>query len=321
MKVIVISGPTASGKTDLAVELAFKYSGEIVNFDSLLLYKEITIGTAKPTAEEQKSISHHMIDVRSIAHPMNAADYAREALPIIEELLKKNKLVFLVGGSGFYLQALLKGMYESPTTPPEVMLRSEELYRLEGIAPFLEFLKQHDPKSFERYHINDHYRMRRAVEHFWTSGAPLSHAREEKDHDNHQLNAASIHGWEILHLHLDMPKEEHLKIIEARTDKMLNGGLIEEIQSLLAQGFTGAEKPLQSIGYKETLDYILGLYKTLEECRERIIISTRQLAKSQRTWFKRDSLKETYHPLKERSEIFLQVDRFIKDDYGSAVSE
>jgi tRNA dimethylallyltransferase len=312
MKVIVISGPTASGKTDLAIELALKFSGEIVNFDSLLLYKEITIGTAKPTAEEQKSISHHMIDVRSISHPMNAADYAREALPLIEGLLTNNKLVFLVGGSGFYLQALLKGMYESPTTPKEVMQRSEELYQHEGIAPFLEFLKKHDPKSFERYHINDHYRMRRAVEHFWASGVPLSLAREEKDQLNHQRPGLSIHDWEILQLHLDIPKDEHIKIIEARTDKMLEGGLIEEIKSLLEKGFTGTEKPLQSIGYKETLDYILGVYKNLEECRERIIISTRQLAKSQRTWFKRDLSKEVYHPLEERLEIFLQVENFVK---------
>lgn len=312
MKVVVISGPTASGKTDLAVELATKFGGEVVNFDSLLLYKEIEIGTAKPTPEEQKTIPHHMLNVRSISNPMNAADYAREALPVIEKLLSEKKLVYLVGGSGFYLQALLKGMYDSPTTPKEITKRSDELYEKEGIAPFLTILKEQDRKSFERYHENDHYRVRRAVEHFWTTGSPLSEAREEKDDSNEKMDRPTIHNWDLLHIYLDLPKEEHLKIIEKRTDRMLSTGLIEEVKDLLAQGFTGQEKPLQSIGYKETLDYILGVYKNLAECRERIVISTRQLAKSQRTWFNRDSFKKTFHPLEERSEIFLQVEKFFK---------
>lgn len=311
MKVIVISGPTASGKTDMAVELASLFAGEVVNFDSLLLYKEITIGTAKPTPEEQKSIPHHMIEVRSISHPMNAADYAREALPIVEKLLTENKIVFLTGGSGFYLQALLKGMYDSPTTPLEITKRSDELYKIEGISPFLDILKLNDSKSFERYHENDHYRIRRAVEHFWTTGSPLSLARSEKDEANQKMDEVSIHGWDILHIHLDLPKEEHLKIIERRTERMLQNGLLEEIKTLLAQGFTGVEKPLQSIGYKESLDYLQGKFSSLEECQERIIISTRQLAKSQRTWFKRDSSKLTFQPLQERERIIETVRSFL----------
>lgn len=314
MKVIVISGPTASGKTDLAVELATKFGGEVVNFDSLLLYKEINIGTAKPTAEEQKAIPHHMLNVRSVANAMNAADYAREALPIIEKLLSEKKLVYLVGGSGFYLQALLKGMYDSPTTPKEITKRSDELYEQEGITPFLNILKAQDQKSFERYHENDHYRLRRAVEHLWTTGSPLSSAREEKDDSNIKMDRPTIHNWDLFHIYLDLPKDEHLRIIEKRTDKMLQSGLIDEVKFLLNQGFTGQEKPLQSIGYKETLDYIASEYKSLYECRERIVISTRQLAKSQRTWFKRDSFKKTFHPLEERSEIFLQVEKFIKSN-------
>lgn len=312
MKVIVISGPTASGKTDMAVELASLFGGEVVNFDSLLLYKEITIGTAKPTPEEQKSIPHHMIEVRSISRPMNAADYAREALPIVEKLLSENKLVFLTGGSGFYLQALLKGMYDSPTTPLEITKRSDELYKVEGISPFLDILKLNDPKSYERYHENDHYRVRRAVEHFWTTGSPLSLARSEKDEANQMMDEVSIHGWDILHIHLDLPKEEHLKIIERRTERMLQNGLLEEIKNLLTQGFTGEEKPLQSIGYKESLDYLQGKFSSLEECQERIIISTRQLAKSQRTWFKRDSSKRTFHPLQERERIIEAVRSFLQ---------
>lgn len=312
MKVIIVSGPTATGKTDLAVELAMRFKGEVVNFDSLLLYKEINIGTAKPTIQEQRTVPHHMIDVCSISLPMNAADYARQTIPVINDLLKQDKLVFLVGGSGFYLQALLKGMYESPSTPFEISQRSEKLYTEEGITPFLDILKTHDPQSLAMYHKNDHYRLRRAVEHWWTSGSALSTARLVKEQGNQNLNRASIHEWDIYHIHLDLPKEEHLKIIQNRTDKMLNLGLIDEVKSLLDTGFTGDEKPLQSIGYKEALDYIHGVHQNIKDCRERIIISTRQLAKSQRTWFKRDPFKEVFHPLEERSKIFLQVENFIK---------
>lgn len=298
----------------MAVELARKYGGEVVNFDSLLLYKEINIGTAKPTAEEQQMIPHHMLNVRSIAEPMNAADYARQALPLIEKLLSEKKLVYLVGGSGFYLQALLKGMYESETTPSAITAKSDELYEKSGIEPFLQILKEHDPASLERYHANDHYRVRRAVEHWWTTGSPLSSARINKDQENVTLNRPTIHNWDLLHIYLDLPKDEHLKIIEKRTDRMLSTGLIEEVKGLLQSGFTGLEKPLQSIGYKETLDFITGVYKNIDECRERIIISTRQLAKSQRTWFNRDDFKEGFHPLTGKSEIFLRVENFIKSN-------
>ena len=301
MKVVVISGPTATGKTDISIELARKFGGEIVNFDSLVLYQEITIGTAKPNPEEQGEIPHHMVGVASISKPLNAADYAKLALPIITKLLSEKKLVYLVGGSGFYLQALVKGMYDSPTTAKEILERSDKLYNESGIAPFLEILKKEDPASFERYHENDHYRVRRAVEHFWNTGTPLSGERARKDQENEAREESNIHGWDLLHLHLDMPRDEHFEIIKKRTDRMLATGLVEEVDQLLQQGFSGEEKPLQSIGYKEVLELKSGELATLEACRERINISTRQLAKSQRTWFNRIEGKHTFHPLTDRT--------------------
>lgn len=310
MKVVIISGPTATGKTDISIELARQFGGEIVNFDSLLLYKEITIGTAKPTKKEQGEIPHHMVDVASISHPMNAADYAKMALPLIQKLHSENKLVYLVGGSGFYLQALLQGMYDSPTTPKDILTRSDELYAKEGIAPFLVILQKEDPASFSRYHENDHYRVRRAVEHFWAHGIPLSDERAKKDRENADRNSSNIHGWDLLHLHLDLPKDEHLEIITKRTQRMLEDGLMAEVEGLLQQGFTGQEKPLQSIGYKEVLDLHNGILKSQAECIQRIIISTRQLAKSQRTWFNRVAGKHTFHPVLNRSLILDTVRKF-----------
>lgn len=311
MKVIIISGPTATGKTDLSIELAKQFGGEIVNFDSLLLYKEITIGTAKPTQKERGDIPHHMIDVSSISSPLNASDYAKLATPVVNDILRRDKLPFIVGGSGFYLQALMKGMYDSPTTPLDIQERSEKLYHYEGIKPFLEILKTDDPASFERYHENDHYRIRRAVEHFWSHGTPLSAARTKKDQENALHSKDNVHGWDTLHLHLDIPKDEHLQIIEKRTDKMLELGLLQEVEELLKKGFTGQEKPLQSIGYKEVMELHLGLLKDLKECRERIIIFTRQLAKSQRTWFNRIENKLTFHPIQDKSLILEEVKRFL----------
>lgn len=312
MKVIIISGPTATGKTGLSIYLAKKFNAEIVNFDSLLLYKEISIGTAKPTKDEKGDVPHHMIDVSSISTPLNAADFAKMALPIINSIHQSGKVVFLVGGSGFYLQALLKGMYDSPTTPAKIIERSESLYKEKGIDAFIEILKLHDPVSLSRYHSNDHYRVRRAVEHFWTTGVPLSKERERKDQENEKLDQSSVHGWEVLHIYLDIPREEHLNFINVRTEKMLEQGLLGEVKSLLGLGFSGQEKPLQSIGYREVLDLHQGNYKDLSECKERIIISTRQLAKSQRTWFNRIKEKMSFNPLTSRDEIFQVVKKFIE---------
>jgi tRNA dimethylallyltransferase len=192
------------------------------------------------------------------------------------------------------------------------MQKSELMYHHEGIKPFLEILRQHDPGSFARYHENDHYRIRRAVEHWWANGTPFFEVRNKKNENNTTLPGATIHGWEVFHVYLDLPKEEHLKIIEQRTDRMLEKGLIEEVKALLDQGFSGLEKPLQSIGYKEALDFIFGVYKSKSECRERIVISTRQLAKSQRTWFKKDPTRHIFHPITDAGKIKDEIKNFLK---------
>jgi len=312
MKVIIISGATATGKTDLGIKIARQVKSDVINFDSLLLYQELNIGTAKPSLEERGEVLHHMIDVSSIFNPLNAADYVKRTIPIINELHSKNKIPILVGGSGFYLQALLFGMYDSPTSPSDIIKRSQDLYEKEGIAPFHQILQEKDHASFERYHENDHYRIRRAVEHFWTTGSPLSEERQKKDVKNKEINLTNTHGWETFHIYLKIPKEEHFEIITNRTHKMIETGLLDEVQKLITQGFTGHEKPLQSIGYKEALDFLRGNIKSLEECKEKISISTRQLAKAQKTWFNRIKEKETFNPLTETKDIFEALKMFLQ---------
>ncbi|MCT4641133.1 MAG: tRNA (adenosine(37)-N6)-dimethylallyltransferase MiaA [Bacteriovoracaceae bacterium] len=311
-KIIVISGPTASGKTSTSIELAKLFNAEIVNFDSLVFYKEISIGTAKPTEKEMQGIAHHLVGTQSIKSAINAADFQEKAIPIINEIHSRNKHVILVGGSGFYLQTLLKGMYKGGSTSKETLNKSNSLYAKEGITPFLEFLKENDPKSFERYHKNDHYRIRRAVEFFWQTNSMFSKQREKMG--TYELESPTIqNNWDIFHCYLDIPKEDHFEIIAQRTLQMVENGLIEEVKSLLETGYSSHLKPLQAIGYKETVDYINGKFSNIKEYMQRISISTRQLAKSQRTWFNKVE-KTSFHPIDDKDLIKEQVRIFLKKE-------
>lgn len=307
--ICIISGPTASGKTSNSIALAKRFGGEIVNFDSLLFYKEITIGTAKPSTLEQDGIKHHMIDCHNIKEPINAAEYLKEALPVINKIHERNEIVYLVGGSGFYLQALLHGMYDSVTTPKEVIEKSNQLFAGEGISPFLDILEAEDKESRTRYHDNDHYRIRRAVEHFWTTGNKFSESREKME-DKKKHSPMIDLNWNVFHCYLDLDKDKHFEIIKSRTKKMLSDGLIDEVKSLIGQGFDGSEKPLLSIGYKEVFEYISGVHATLEGMEERINISTRQLAKSQRTWFKKVE-KQQFNPITDKKLIQSEFSSFM----------
>jgi len=291
----IISGPTASGKTSTSIQLAKKFGGEIVNFDSLLLYQELNIGSAKPTKSEMSGVPHHLIGINSIEAPLNASSYIEIALEKINQLHLENKLVFLVGGSGFYLQALLYGMFSSGTTPNDIIEKSNKLYKDQGIEPFIDFLRTNDQESFKRYHQNDHYRIRRAVEHYWHNQTPFSKSRDQMMAAREENSNIKKFKWNIFHIHLDLPKDQHLQIIAKRTSQMLKDGLVSEVQDILNKGHSPNLKPLQSIGYKETIDFIRGELEENDLC-DRINISTRQLAKAQRTWFKKIN-KSTYHPL------------------------
>lgn len=318
--IIVISGPTASGKTRTSLILAKKIRKElgldvcVVNFDSLLFYKELNIGTAKPTADELDEVEHHLIDITSAKCPMNASDYIKIATDKINELLKLNKVVLLAGGSGFYLRALIKGMYNGITASPEVKAKLDTLFKEEGIKPFLNILEQNDPQSFKVLHENDHYRVIRAVEFFWQTGNKISDEKKRMDDQDPYDLTTNIHPeWNLFFCHLDLPKNEHQIIIEKRTQQMFDDGLEREVKELLESGFTGKEKPIQSIGYKEMIDYYNNKFSSIDACKERIIISTRQLAKSQRTFFQKITNKNIYHPLNDEVKIVNDVFDFLKE--------
>lgn len=315
-KLIIISGPTASGKTGTSIKIAqamrtLGHNLEIVNFDSLLFYKEISIGTAKPTLAEQAGIPHHLIDIESIQSPMNASQFIARGEAVIKELFSQNKSVILVGGSAFYLRALLKGMYESPPLDETIKARFEKEYADHGIAPFLEYLQKHDPESLVTLHENDHYRLIRAVEHHASTGEKISLQKKSMDDQNPYDFSNIVHPWDTLHIYLDLPKDKHFEIIQKRTQTMVDDGLINEVEGLLKAGFSPELKPLQSIGYKETVAYLKGEFASLSECIERISISTRQLAKSQRTFFNKIGPKESFNPLHDFDRIKEQVIQFL----------
>ncbi len=310
-KVIIFSGPTATGKTSLSIEAALLLQNSfIVNFDSLAFYKELSIGSARVQKEEMRGVDHYLVGSESIKEPVDAYQFTLLAENIIHQ--RSTDPFILVGGSGFYIRALLKGMYETPNTSDELRNEMDTLYKNEGIKPFIEFLQVNDPESLNTLHPNDHYRLIRAVEYFKTSGQKISESKKSMDQeDPFDFTQNRFPDWDILHIYLDIPKDEHFKMIQKRTQSMIDNGLVKELQDLLDRGFNGKERPLQSIGYKETQDFLNGELKSLEDLKERISISTRQLAKAQRTFFKKVKGRLQFNPLEDKSKILEAVKNFI----------
>ncbi|MCP4912592.1 MAG: tRNA (adenosine(37)-N6)-dimethylallyltransferase MiaA [Oligoflexia bacterium] len=314
---IIVSGPTASGKTSTSIAIAKnlianQFQCEIVNYDSLYFYKELSIGTAKPTLQEMDGIPHHGISITSISNNFNAADFVDFALPKLNELWTKDIIPILVGGSPFYIRALIKGMYDSPTISDDVTEKVKRIYKEEGIGKIINELKINDPNCLDYLHENDHYRLTRALEFFYQTGQKISdHKKKTDEKDPFDFSENQIEGLKQYHCYLDLPKEDHFEIIKSRASQMLKDGLLEEVKALLAKGFKD-EKALGSIGYKETIQYLADEFDSQEEYLERISISTRQLAKSQRTFYKKIRPKVEYHPVRDRDKILKETLEFIK---------
>lgn len=278
---IAVAGPTGSGKSALAIELALALGGEIVNFDSLQLYRGLDIGTAKTPVEQRRGIPHHLFDVLDIGAGYNAGysagDYARLARATIAEISARGRLPIAVGGSGFYLRALLDGLPSLPgrSLPLRAKLEDRERRRPGSLHRILNRL---DPSAAARIHARDVHKTIRALEIRMltraTAPAPES--------------AEPLRGYRILQLGLNPDREQLSRRLDARVDAMFAGGLIEEVKGLMERGATGVEKPFESLGYKQALQYIRG-QSTLEQAIASTKTETRQYAKRQRTWFRRDA--------------------------------
>ena len=279
-KIVIILGPTASGKTDLAVRLAERFDGEIVNADSMQVYRGMDIGTAKPSKELRLRVPHHLIDIADPDQDFSASDFRRKAAKAIADIAGRGKRVFIVGGTGLYIKALLQGLVDSPSGAGEIRLELEEEARRHGNEALLRELASVDPVTAERLHPNDLVRIIRALEVYRMTGNPISQQR-------------SSHGFSedyycALKLGLTAERRELYERIDRRVERMMGDGLVDEVQALLEHSFSPHLKALRSIGYRQICAYLAGEY-SLDEGVRLIQRDTRRYAKRQLTWFKNDN--------------------------------
>jgi tRNA dimethylallyltransferase len=277
-QLLVLVGPTGSGKTTLSILLAEKLKGEIVSADSRQIYRSLDIGTAKPTSEELHRVKHHFINILDPDENYNAGDYGLQARAKIEELLKKHKKPILVGGSGLYVRAVIDGFFEGPGKNSEIRDQLEQEAHKLGTTILYERLKKIDPASAAKMDPSKMRRVIRALEVFYTTGKPIS--------DLHAAQAIKI-PYEVIQFGLEWERKVLYQRIERRVDEMMELGLVEEVRGLLNKGYTRGENALNTVGYKEAFDCIEGKL-TKEEMIRLIKQNTRHYAKRQLTWFRAD---------------------------------
>ena len=278
--IICIAGPTASGKTALAVELAKELNGEVVSCDSMQVYRRMDIGTAKPTREEMQGIVHHMIDVAEPDEDFSVSRYCEMAAPIVDDILARGKTAIIAGGTGLYMDSLIRGNAFAPFPATGVRERLEAQADAEGMESMLEWLRSVDPASAARLHLSDRKRIIRALEVFLETGETIT--------EHNRKTQAIPPKYNPLWLGLDFADRAELyHRIDLRVDIMLEMGLISEIKSLLSSGIPPKCTAMQAIGYKEFINALNG-EETVEKAAEEVKKSSRHYAKRQLTWFRRN---------------------------------
>lgn len=279
-KIIIVCGPTGIGKTTVAIDLAQHFEGQIIGADSMQVYKYMDIGTAKPTAEEQARVVHHMVDFVEPDESFDAAQYATRARAKIIELNQQHITPFVVGGTGLYIKALLYGLFDETASDPETRDRLKAEAGVHGIQCLYERLSRMDPETANRLHPNDTYRILRALEVIESTGQTIS-----KHHKKHGFFDPS---FESLKIGLNLDRALLYERINRRVDAMISAGFLDEVKDLLARGYSANLKPMQSIGYRHMVDYIEGRLNWAE-CVRTMKRDHRRYAKRQLTWFGADA--------------------------------
>lgn len=274
-KLIVIVGPTAVGKTALAIRVARQFKTEILSADSRQIYKELEIGTAKPTAAELAEVRHHFINSHSIQETFNAADFGMQASKSLEELFHQHEYVVVSGGSGLYIKGLLEGFDEMPQVQNGVREKIIHAYQQNGLVWLQDQVKKLDPDYFETVDVQNPQRLMRALEVIESTDKPFS---------AWQLKSKRILPYQVIKIGLELERDQLYARIDARMDAMIEAGLFEEAAKFYPQKQLNA---LQTVGYKEIFDFMDGLYDKAEAVRL-LKRNSRHYAKRQLTWFKRD---------------------------------
>ena len=278
--IICIAGPTASGKTALAVALAQELNGEVVSCDSMQVYRRMDIGTAKPSREEMQGIVHHMLDVAEAWEDFSVSRYCEMAAPIVDDILSRGKTAIIAGGTGLYMDSLIRGNDFAPIPSTGMRQRLEQQADEEGIEVLLQQLAAVDPEAAARLHLADRKRIIRALEVYLETGETIT--------AHNARTQAIAPRYEPLWLGLDFENRQTLyDRINLRVDLMLQQGLIDEIRNLLASGIPEKATALQAIGYKEFVDALAGRASP-DAAAEQVKLSSRRYAKRQLTWFRRN---------------------------------
>ena len=280
-KIVWVVGPTACGKTTLGVLLAKKFNGEVVSADSMQIYRGMTIGTAAPTEQEMDGVPHHMIAVADPSEQWSVARYAEAAIPIIDDILARGKLPILVGGTGLWLEAVVSGRtFAGGHAGGAVRETLQRRLEAEGIQPLLAELRQVDPDAAERLHPADEKRILRALEVYLETGKTITAHNKETQHIPPRYDAVWI-GLRFA------DREDMKALIDRRVDKMVEEGLLAEVERLLQSGIPREATALQAIGYKEFLGVADGT-AGVEEAVAEVKLRSRQYAKRQLTWLRRN---------------------------------
>lgn len=276
---MLVLGPTGSGKSGLAIQLALAFNGEIVNCDSQQVYRCLNIGTAKVLESERRGVPHHLIDIADPDEVFSAGEFARRARIVLEEIRVRGRLPIVCGGTGFYVRGLLNGLFDAPKRNDS--LRTELNRREQRRPGFVHrLLRRLDPQTADRIHPNDIQKAVRAIEITLAAKAPMSRLLGHTERP--------LEGFRWLQLGLDPPRDALYARINARCTHMFAEGLIAETQSLMDRGFDRKTKALESIGYRQSIDILEG-HLTLAEALADVQMETRRYAKRQLTWFRRDA--------------------------------
>jgi tRNA dimethylallyltransferase len=301
---VAIVGPTASGKSELALFLAEQFSGEIVNYDSLQIFRYLDIGTAKPSLEERRRVPHHMIDIREPTEVFTAGDYQREARRVLDAVRSRNKLPVLVGGTGLYLRAVIEGLFDGPSRSAYWRNRLELLAERNGRSYLHAILKRLDPESASRIAERDKPKVIRALEVRLETGKPLSrHLGEEP--------RRPLTEFRVFTIGLNPPREELYRRIDERVLRMFQAGFEGEVRRLLARGIPATAKAFEAIGYRHIIEAVDSCIPQAETIRI-IQRDTRRYAKRQMTWFRRQPEVTWFDGPGDNEDIKKKVHQFLK---------